>query len=71
MSRCLWTQVIRPELMRPRNGTHRGQLSARRYNVRTKAKTLMAFAVIAMAMAMTFVAANWHIVEAGRRGRFD
>jgi uncharacterized membrane protein len=46
-------------------------MSVRRYNVKTKFRTLMAMGVIALAVAMTFVAANWHIVEAGRRGRFD
>ena len=40
-------------------------------NVRTRAKTLIALGVIALATAMTFIAANWHIVEAGRRSRFD
>lgn len=39
--------------------------------MKTKFRTLMAIGVIALATAMTFIAANWHIVEAGRRGRFD
>ena len=46
-------------------------MSVRRYNVKTKFRTLMAMGVIALAVAMTFIAANSHIVEAGRRGSFD
>ena len=64
------TYLIRPELMIRKNGTRNRHMSVRRYNMMTKFKTLMAMGVIALAAAMTFVAANWHIVEAGRRGRF-
>jgi uncharacterized membrane protein len=65
------THLIRPELMIRKNRTCSRHMSVRRYNVKTKFRTLMAMGVIALAVAMTFVAANWHIVEAGRRGRFD
>ena len=64
------TYLIRPELMIRKNGTRNRPMSVRRYNMKTKFKTLMAMGVIAFAAA-TFVAVNWHIVEAGRRGRFD
>ena len=39
--------------------------------MRTKVRAFMALGIIALAIAMTFIAANWQIVEAGRRWSSD
>ena len=43
----------------------------RRQPLKNKIRALQAIGLIVAVSVMTFVAANWHVVEAGRRWRGD